>query len=171
MDHFVAGCETLITNRKPVGAFIEAIGIGDLFMFVRHFILFHFASMAPTANIRVPLFVPLFRWFSGHSRAPGDTEGHKESASLLDVYDFLRKFESFQIACEASALPLSQAGDLFYRTTMIPQSSAFPKTYASRPVFPVFPPFPSFPQKRPRIGQRFDLLISRYTATETVLAV
>jgi hypothetical protein len=42
--------------------------------------------------------------------APGDTEGHKESASLLDVYDFLRKFESVQIVCEASALPLSQAG-------------------------------------------------------------
>ena len=38
---------------------------------------------------------------------------------------------------------------------MIPQSSAFPKTYPSRQLFPMFPLFPSFPQKRPRIGQRF----------------
>lgn len=38
---------------------------------------------------------------------------------------------------------------------MIPQSSAFPKTYLSRPLFPVFPLFLPFLEKRPRIGQRF----------------
>jgi hypothetical protein len=36
-DYFGATCETLFSNRKPVGGFIEAIGIVDLFMFVRHF--------------------------------------------------------------------------------------------------------------------------------------
>jgi hypothetical protein len=34
-DYFVANCETLITNDKPGGAFIEVIGIADLFIFVR----------------------------------------------------------------------------------------------------------------------------------------
>jgi hypothetical protein len=32
------------------------------------------------------------------------------SNATRDVYDFLRKLERFQIVCEASALPLSQAG-------------------------------------------------------------
>src|SRR5689334_18994326 len=85
-------------------------------MFVRHFILLLLVSMALLpifGSSFVPLFVPLFLWFSGHSRAPGDTERHKKSASLLDVYDFLRKFESGRIVCEASALPLSQAGNVF----------------------------------------------------------
>jgi len=115
-DYFVASCETLITNLKPVSAFNEASGIGDLFMFVRHSHPVSLRFYGPTANIRlplfVPLFVPLFSWFSGHNRTRGDTEGHKKPASLLDVYDFLRKFESFRIVCEASALPLSQAGNL-----------------------------------------------------------
>ncbi len=76
MDYFVAGRGTLITNLKPVSAFIEAMGIGDLFMFVRHAHLFHFVSMAATTNIRVPLFVPLFSWFSGPNGTLADTEGH-----------------------------------------------------------------------------------------------
>jgi hypothetical protein len=84
-DYFVASFETLIRNRKPVGAFIEVIGIADLFWFVRHFHPVSFRFHGPKANIRVPLFVPLFKWFSGHSRAPGDTEGHKKPASLLSV--------------------------------------------------------------------------------------
>ncbi len=75
-DYFVASCETLITNLKPVSALIEAIGIGDLISLLVIFILFHFASMVPTANIRVPLFVPLFRWYSGHNGTLADTEGH-----------------------------------------------------------------------------------------------
>ncbi len=57
-----------------------------------------------------PFALPLFTWFSGHSSALRDTEGHKKSASLLSVCDFVRNIESVQIACEASALPLSQAG-------------------------------------------------------------
>jgi hypothetical protein len=48
---------------------IEAIGIGDLISLLVIFILFHFASMAPTANIRVPLFVPLLGGIQ-------DTTGH-----------------------------------------------------------------------------------------------
>src|SRR5262249_51940087 len=79
------------------------------------FILFLSTFYGPKASVRIPLSLPLFSWLSGHSRAPRDTEGHKESASLLDVYDFLRKFESFQIVCEASALPLSQAGRKSFR--------------------------------------------------------
>jgi hypothetical protein len=82
-------------------------------MFVRHSHRCFFVSMA-LEPVFVYLFctpfVPLFRWLSGHSRAPGDTEGHKTPASLSGVYDFVRKLESFEIVCEASALPLSQAG-------------------------------------------------------------
>jgi hypothetical protein len=74
------------------------------------FILFLAVSMALKANNRVPLFVPLFSWFSGHNGTLADTEGHKKPASLLSVCDFVRKIESVQIVCEASALPLSQAG-------------------------------------------------------------
>jgi len=68
--------------------------------------LFHPVSLR-FSNIRVPLFVPLFSGFSGHNGRLGDTEGRKKPASLLDVYDFVRKFESVQIVCETSTLPLS----------------------------------------------------------------
>ena len=74
MDYFVAACETLITNRKPVGALIEAIGIGDLFILVR---LFHPVSLrlyGPKASVVYPYGVPLFTRFSGHISALRDTE-------------------------------------------------------------------------------------------------
>ena len=57
-----------------------------------------------------PFGLPFFSRFSGHSRALRDTEGHKKPASLLSVCDFVRDVERLQVACEASALPLSQAG-------------------------------------------------------------
>ena len=57
-----------------------------------------------------PFGLPLSTWFSGHISALRDTEGHKKSASLLSVCDFVRNVENVQVACEASALPLSQAG-------------------------------------------------------------
>ena len=58
-----------------------------------------------------PFGLPLSTWFSGHISALRDTEGHKKSSRLLSVCDFVRNIERVQIACEASALPLSQAGD------------------------------------------------------------
>jgi hypothetical protein len=72
-------------------------------MFVRHFHPVLFRLHGPKANIHVPLF----SWFSGHISAPQDIERHKKSASLFAACDFLRKFESFQIVCEARTLPLS----------------------------------------------------------------
>ncbi|MGH9968810.1 MAG: hypothetical protein ACREBG_13405, partial [Pyrinomonadaceae bacterium] len=110
-NYFVANCETLITNRKPAGALIEAIGVADLCIFVRHFHPVSLRFLCPKVMLVVPLCVPLFTSFSGHSSLLRDTEGHKKSASLLSVCDFVRNIEGVQIACEASALPLSQAGD------------------------------------------------------------
>jgi len=66
--------------------------------------------MAQKPVLVYPYGLPLFTWFSGHISALRDTDGHKKSASLLSVCDFVRNFESVQIVCEASALPLSQAG-------------------------------------------------------------
>jgi hypothetical protein len=60
MDYFVAGCGTLITNRKPVGALIEAIGIADLFMFVRHFHPVSLRFYGPKASVSVPLWCTPF---------------------------------------------------------------------------------------------------------------
>jgi hypothetical protein len=94
MNYFVASCETLITNRKPVGALIEAIGIADLFIFVRHFHPVSLNLLWPKGQYSYTLSLPLFSWFSGHSRALRDTEGHKKSASLLSVCDFVRNIES-----------------------------------------------------------------------------
>ena len=68
-DYFVASCETLITNLKPVSALIEAIGIGDLFSLLVIFILFHFASMAPKPVFVYPFLYP----FLGGIQ---DTTGH-----------------------------------------------------------------------------------------------
>jgi hypothetical protein len=86
---------------------IEAIGVADLCIFDRHFhpVSLRFLGLKPV--LVYPFGLPLSTWFSGHISALRDTEGHKESASLLDVYDFLRKFERFQIVCETSTLPLS----------------------------------------------------------------
>jgi hypothetical protein len=67
----------------------------------------------PKPVLVYPFGLPLSTWFSGHISALRDTEGHKYSPSLLSVCDFVRKIESVQIVCEASALPLSQAGECF----------------------------------------------------------
>ena len=76
-NYFVASWETLITNRKPAGAVIEAIGIADLFIFVRQFHPVSLRFLWPKASVGLPLSLPLFSWSSGHSRALRDTEGHK----------------------------------------------------------------------------------------------
>jgi hypothetical protein len=68
----------------------------------------------PKPVLVYPFGLPLSTWFSGHISALRDTEGHKKSSRLLSVCDFVRNIESVQIACEASALPLSQAGDKFF---------------------------------------------------------
>ena len=57
-----------------------------------------------------PFLYPFFRGFrdtAGHYVTLRDT---KKPASLLSVCDFVRKIESVHMVCEASALPLSQAG-------------------------------------------------------------
>ncbi len=64
----------------------------------------------PKPVLVYPFGLPLSTWFSGHISALRDTDGHKKSSRLLSVCDFVRNIESVQIACEASALPLSQAG-------------------------------------------------------------
>jgi hypothetical protein len=84
MDYFVAGCETLITNREPVGALIEAIGKADLFMFVRHFHPISPTFYGPKASVRIPLSLPLFSWFSGLNRTLRDTEGHKKPSVFIE---------------------------------------------------------------------------------------
>ncbi len=61
MDYFVAGCETLFTNRKPAGAFIEAIWIAHMFMFVRHFHPISLNLLWPKGQCSyTPFFTPFF---------------------------------------------------------------------------------------------------------------
>jgi hypothetical protein len=61
MDYFVAGCETLITNRKPVCATIEVIGIVDLFIYVRHFHPISLNLLWPKGQCSyTPFFTPFF---------------------------------------------------------------------------------------------------------------
>ena len=60
-DYFVASCETLVTNGKPVGALIEAIGMADLFMFVRHFHPTSLNLLWPKGQCSyTPFFTPFF---------------------------------------------------------------------------------------------------------------
>ena len=75
----------------------------------------------PKPVLVYPFGLPLSTWFSGHISALRDTEGHKKSSRLLSVCDFVRNIESVQIACEASALPLSQAGVKSVEVQSIPQ--------------------------------------------------
>jgi len=80
-NYFVANWETLITNRKPAGALIVAIGVADLCIFVRHFHPVSLRFYGSTANIRVPRLYPFLYPFLGgfqdtaaHFVTPRDTK-------------------------------------------------------------------------------------------------
>ena len=60
-----------------------------------------------------PLVYPFLRGFQDTAGHRGTARDTKKPASLLSVCDFVRNVEAVGVVCEASALPLSQAGDKF----------------------------------------------------------
>jgi hypothetical protein len=79
-NYFVARCETLIRNGKPVGAPIEAMGSPTCLSFI----LFLSVSMAQKQYWFTPMVYPFFTRFSGHNRTLRDTEGHKKTSVFIE---------------------------------------------------------------------------------------
>jgi len=56
------------------------------------------------ATVLCPLFVPLLKWFLGHSGTFGDTEGDKKQAVFIGVFYFVQENRKVKMGPEANAL-------------------------------------------------------------------
>ena len=63
--------------------------------------LYSLRCCGPKTSVSVPLFVPLFTWFSGPTGVLRDTERHKNHRVFIDVYEFAQENGKLKTAPEA----------------------------------------------------------------------